>query len=93
MLNEGFDRVRDAINQANTNDVIAAVIAGALIAIVVLVLLRIVGYFFRMATWIAALAAGVAVAFLILDHRGVPRSIGGAQIDRWIEDGRRWLGV
>jgi len=93
VVNDGLDRVRDAINHANANDWIAAVIVGGLIAIVVLVVLRIVGFFFRMATWVVALAAGVAVAFYILDRHGVPRSIGGAQIDRWIEDGRRRIGV
>jgi hypothetical protein len=87
------DRVRDAVNQANANDWIVAAIAGALITIVVSVLLRIVGFFFRMATWVVALAAGVVVAFFILDRQGLPRSIGGARIDRWIEDGRRWIGV
>jgi purine-cytosine permease-like protein len=93
VVNDWLDRVRDVLNQADTNDWIAAVIVGALILIVVLVLLRIVGFFFRMASWLVALAAGVAVALSILDRQGVPRSIGGMQIDRWIEDARRWIGV
>jgi hypothetical protein len=93
MLNDWLDRIRDALNQADTNDWIAAVIIAALAMLIVLLVLRIVGFLFRFVRWLLALAAAAAVGLYILDHRGVPSGIGGDQIERWIEHARRYLGV
>ena len=50
MLNDWLDRVRDVLSDADANDWIAAVIIGAAVQILVLLLFRILGFFFRMAT-------------------------------------------
>ncbi len=93
MLNDALDRIREVLNEADTNDWIAAVIVGALVQILVLFVMRVFGFFLRMASWLLATAISIVVALYILDRRGVPRSIGGRQIDSWIEDARRFLGV
>jgi len=93
MLNDWLDRVRDVLSDADANDWIAAVIIGAAVQILVLLLFRILGFFFRMATWFVASLIGVAVALYILDRKGVPRAIGGQQIDQWFDDVRGYIGV
>ena len=93
MLNDWLDRIREVLRDADTNDWIVAVIAGALVQIVVLLVLRVVGVFFRMASWLLASAVGIVVAVYILDRQGVPRAIGGRRVDEWIDDARRWIGV
>jgi hypothetical protein len=92
MLNDWLDRVRDVLNDADGNDWIAAVIIGAAVQILVLLLFRVLGFFFRMATWFVASLVGVAVALYILDRQGIPGAIGGGQIDQWIDDVRRLIG-
>lgn len=93
MLNDWLDRVRDVLSDSDGNDWIAAVIIGAAVQILVLLLFRILGFFFRMATWFVASLVGVAVTLYILDRQGVPRTIGGGQIDQWIDDVRGFIGV
>ena len=93
MLNDWLDRIQDILGQADTNDWIAAIIIGAVVQLLVLLVLRILGFFFRLASWLVASAVGIAVALYILDRQGIPRAIGGGQIDRWIDDVRRWLGI
>lgn len=93
MLDGVLDRIRDLFTQASANDWIAAIVIGALIQIVVLLVFRVLGFFLRLASWLLALAAGVAAGLYVLHHGGVPTSLGGEHIDRWIEDARRWIGV
>jgi hypothetical protein len=93
MLNDWLNRVQDVLSDADANDWLVAVIIGAAVQILVLLLFRILGFFFRMATWFVASLIGVAVTLYILDREGVPRSIGGGQIDRWIDDVRGYIGV
>jgi uncharacterized protein (DUF983 family) len=93
VINDWLDRLRDVVHEADTNDWIAAVLVAVVVQFVVLLLMRVFGFFLRMASWLLAFAISVVVALSVLDHRGVPRSIGGRQIDVWIEDARRWLGV
>ena len=92
MLNDWFDRIRDLISGADVNDWIAAVIIGLAVQFLVLLLFRFLGFFVRMAAWFIASLIGVASALYILDRQGVPRSIGGRQIDQWIDDVRGFIG-
>jgi hypothetical protein len=93
MLNDVIDRVREVLNDADGNDWIAAVVVGVVVQLIVLLLFRVVGIFFRMASWVIASAISVVAALYILDRQGIPRSIGGRQVDEWIDDARRWIGV
>jgi hypothetical protein len=93
MLNDWLDRIQDLISDADVNDWIAAIIIGLVVQFLVLLLFRFLGFFVRMATWFIASLIGVGVALFILDRQGVPRSIGGRQIDQWIDDIRGFIGA
>ncbi len=93
MFNDWLDRVQDLLSDADANDWIAAILIGAAVQILVLLLFRILGFFFRMLTWVVASLIGVAVALYVLDRRGVPRAIGGGRIDQWIDGVRGLIGA
>ena len=93
MLDDWLDRVQDVLNRADTNDWIAAIIIGVAVQFLVLLVLRILGFVFRLASWFVAAAVGIAVALYFLDRNGLPDAIGGGQLDRWIDGVRQWLGV
>jgi hypothetical protein len=93
MIDDWVDRVGDIIAGAEANDWIVAAAAGTLALILVLLALRIVGFLFRRIGCLLALAVGASVALFVLDRRGLPGSIGGGRIDRWIDDVRRSIGV
>jgi sugar phosphate permease len=93
MLNDWLDRIREVIQDADTNDWIAAVLAGVIVQVIVLLLFRVIGIFFRMASWVMASAISIVVALYILDRQGIPHAIGGRQVDEWIDDARRWIGI
>ncbi|MEA2514791.1 MAG: hypothetical protein QOJ59_4280 [Thermomicrobiales bacterium] len=93
MVNDALDRIRDVLGHADTNDWIAAIIVGVIVQILVLLVMRVFGFFLRMASWLLASAISIVVALYVLDRRGIPRSIGGRQIDSLIDDARRFIGV
>lgn len=93
MVNDVVDRIRDVLGEADANDWVVAIIIGVLIQLLVLLIFRVVGIFFRMASWVIASVIAVLVALWILDRRGIPESIGGRRIDDWIDDARRAIGI
>lgn len=92
-MNDLLDRIRDTLSKADTNTWITAVIVAVVVQLLVLLILRVVGIFFRMASWIFASAISVVIAIWILDNRGIPNSIGGKRIEEWIDDIRNAIGV
>ena len=92
MVNDVLDRIREALGEADTTDWITAIIIGVVVQLVVLVLLKVAGIFFRIASWVFATVISVFVAYSVLDGRGLPESIGGRRIEDWIDDARRAVG-
>jgi len=93
MVNDSLDRIGDLLREADTTDWITAIIIGVLIQLLVLLIMRIAGIFFRMASWVIASAISIFVAVWILDRRGIPESIGGRRIEEWIDDARRAINM
>jgi xanthine/uracil permease len=93
MLNDALDRVRDTVQDADTNDWITAVGVGLIVLLIVLFIFRIIGIFFRSASLLLSLLIAAAVAVYVLDQHGIPHSIGGKTVDRWINDARDSIGV
>ena len=87
-----LDRLWEAVRPTDANTLVTAVIAGALVQLLVLLVLRVIGVVLRTLRLLVASAAGVGTALYVL-NRGIPRSIGGREIERWLDDARRLIGA
>lgn len=93
IVSDLLDRTQELLGEADGTDWIIAIAVGVVIQLIVLLIMRIAGIFFRMASWIIASAISVFVALWILDRRGIPESIGGRRIEDWVDDARRAIGI
>ena len=87
-----LERLWDVLRPRDTSALVSAIVVCVVVQIVVLFLFRALGFFLNLLSWLLGLAISVSIALYILNN-GVPEALGGEQIDRLIDDARRWLGI
>ncbi len=92
MSSDDLERFWEVLRPRDTNALVTAIVAGVLVQLLVLLLFRVLGFFLNLLSWLLGMTASLAVALYIL-NRGVPKEIGGDQINRWIDEARRALGI
>jgi hypothetical protein len=87
---DDLERLWEVLRPRDANTLVAAIVAGVVVQILILLLFRVLGFFLNALSWFLGLVASLAVALYIL-NQGVPEALGGEHVDRWIEEARRSL--